>query len=88
MPKQKLHYCLTCGRIVSLFPGTVEWHFGDFEQRSEEDYGPAQCYGPFTNSTPPQLPDNWNEILTDPSAEELEVMDENAGLLLFDLGVM
>lgn len=86
MIKNKTSYCLTCGRIVSLFPGNIEWHFGDVP--NEEDFGAAQCYGPFTNSIPPQLPENWNEVLTDPSNEELELMDENAKSLLFDLGVM
>ena len=61
---------------------TEYWHmtyneYGDF----------GGCTGPFYTSDPPELPDNWY-VLPEPDAEELEVMDQNAELLLFDLGLM
>ena len=54
--------------------------------------GEDLCDGPFYNSAPPEkLPDEMQYQLEDeyePDAEELEVMDQNAELLLFDLGLM
>lgn len=34
---------------------------------------------------PPAIPDNWVDLVTEPSLEELEIMDMNAQLLLGDL---
>lgn len=85
MPRLKFHYCLTCDRIVHLFPGTVERHFGDMEQRSEKNYVPAQCYGPFTTSTPPELPLDWEFFVLEPSGSELEEINRNALDLVIDL---
>lgn len=80
MPKQKFHYCLTCDRIVYAWKD--QWHFTGGVWNENE---PEQCYGPFTTSTPPELPLNWNEFVTEPSDEELEEMDRNGLDLMFDL---
>lgn len=45
------------------------------------------CQGQFYTSAPPELPENWY-VLPEPDADEQEIMDQNAELLLFDLGSM
>ena len=47
------------------------------------DYVPEECL--FTMSEPPELPDNWIEMVTEPSAEEMQKMELNADELLMDL---
>lgn len=37
-----------------------------------------------TTSAPPELPDNWEKFVPDPSVEELKRMDLNAEELLID----
>lgn len=39
----------------------------------------------WVHSAPPELPENWIELVTEPDAEELSVMDENAEQLLLEL---
>lgn len=77
-----LLYCITCERIVP--------NWGD-ENRpvhtnvalSFDDADLMNCYGPFAYSTPPNdLPENWHELVQEPSPEELAEMDANAEALL------
>lgn len=75
-------YCITCERIVPDWgPEKISYHM------NLDDNGDLlECYGPFAYSTPPNdLPENWNEMVQEPSPEELAEMDTNAGLLLADL---
>lgn len=39
----------------------------------------------WVHSAPPELPKYWELMVQEPSAEELEVMDENAEQLLMEL---
>lgn len=74
-------YCLTCGRIclVAQDENLQEFHFSF---PTNEEF--VNCHGPFTNSTPPQAPVNWIDTVSEPSEDELVVMDENALSLLAD----
>jgi hypothetical protein len=77
-------YCLTHGRIclTMIDVDQQEAHYGDTWAEDGQ-----MCYGPFTNSTPPELVSNWETTLTEPAPAELEVMNRNALSLLYDLQV-
>lgn len=78
-------WCITCERIVPNWarPEEVPYHINAVSTPDDVDL--MNCYGPFTYSTPPDYPDNWNEIVQEPDDEELALMNEEAELLLADL---
>ena len=72
-------WCADCEEMEIVLDGCHIIHneFGDV-------YG---CTGPFYTSAPEELQEDWY-VLPEPDAEELEMMNQNAELLLFDLVLM
>ena len=76
-------WCAKCDHEVSAeFVEKTGYHFTYMSLKNWD-----VCNGPFYTSAPPELPDNWY-VLPEPDADEQEIMDQNAELLLFDLGLM
>lgn len=81
MRNYDLRYCLSCERICVVLDTNITWHFADVKDGDE----PVECYGPFTTSTPPEIPENWVDFVVEPSEDELIEMDMNAEVLLAEL---
>ena len=75
-----ISYCLKHGNYQIVYTDSDRVFHLDWENEN-------LCEGPFYNSAPPELPDNWY-VLPEPDADEQEIMDQNAESLLFDLGLM
>lgn len=75
-------FCIKHQKFVNTSP---ELGFGDGHIAAlfAPDWG--WCEGPFATSEPPILPKNWIDLVTEPSAEELEQMDANAEELLLEV---
>lgn len=82
----KLMYCITCEKEV-LVEEPIQGHsvveFVPDKGRQEIFW----CEGEFTESAPVEVPD-WEIGLVEPTDDELNEMNLNAGLLLQDLGVL
>lgn len=83
----EVRYCIECERIAAVVTKDGETlHMPLFTDLGKLNvFSDAYCYGPFTYSTPPDYPANWNEIVQEPDDEELALMNEEAELLLADL---
>ena len=75
----KVLWCVTCNSLENTVKDIegVQYHWTEFDRI---------CHGPFASCPPPELLEDWNYYLTDPSPEEFEIMDESASELL--LGVL
>lgn len=88
MDKNNLLWCIECERIVPNWATPLEVPYHVNVALTFDDVDLMNCYGPFTFSTPPAYPENWNEIVEEPDAEELSLIDANADLLLADLEII
>lgn len=75
-------YCLRCDKEV-LAEEPVEGH-SEFVYMGNGFGDVIWCAGPFSESEPPELEEDWNCNLQDPSPAELEEMNANAEELLLD----
>lgn len=75
-------YCLNCEEMV-LTDGFGHSFFieGTFPPEIE------WCNGNFVDCAPPELEEDWQYNLQDPSPAELEEMNANAEELMIDLGI-
>ena len=71
----KFKYCIDCGKKVLTFKTfTGEAHWNPLFK---------MCRGLFVFSAPPEDRPDWD--LDEPSPAELEIMNRNAEILMFDL---
>jgi hypothetical protein len=83
--KPNYMWCIDCERIVPNWATPMGTPYHVNFTSIEDDVDLMNCYGPFAYSTPPAIPENWHEMVVEPSPEELAEMDKNAELLLADL---
>jgi hypothetical protein len=73
----KFRYCIPCEKMEIVFRSPKnEIHIKDW-------FG--VCHGPFATIRPPELPANWIDTVSEPSAYELALMNMNGRILLNDL---
>ena len=74
-------YCIECEMGAdNEFVLEYGHHFTDMRWDDWE-----VCFGPFTYSAPPELEENWQDNLIEPSDEEWTKINLNANELLMDL---
>lgn len=78
-------YCITHEHEVIIGPAGHHVVFGQHECGCTDVGNTTDCYGPFTQNAPEELPEDWQDFMTEPSAEELEQMDINAEEILLNL---
>jgi hypothetical protein len=66
-------YCIECEKMVDAFELSVlSLHY------REDKNNRWSCFGEFTYSAPPELPEDWKLSLEEPDADELEMMEKAA----------
>lgn len=79
MPIVNVKYCLHCGEAVPVYK---EWN-KDVHYTREGDFV-ASCLGPFAETNPPALEENWQDHLLTPSSDEFVIFCEAATQLQND----
>lgn len=82
MEQPLFRYCIECQRICIVLDEKNPYHFNAVTSSNDVDL--MNCYGPFTYSTPPVVPENWSEFVQEPDPEELALIDANAEFWLQD----
>lgn len=77
-----MKYCISCEKECStlMLPDGDEVHPLEFYKD-----GFIPCYGMFTNSIPPELPEDWELLAVEPEQEFMVIGDANAEILLLEM---
>lgn len=77
----KVCYCIPCEDYFWI------WSDDKFGHLHIKKGGKICFDGLYTTSAPPELPEHWEELVTEPTTDELAQMDLNAQEILLDFGL-
>jgi len=83
----KIMWCSNCEKEALVYNADNTHFIWNCSKDGLTTFGYELCAGPFFMSEPPELEEDWQDELVEPSVEELQEMDAGAELLLWDLGL-
>lgn len=87
MDNEKILWCIPCEKSIVLMP-FIDKNVHSIYSRTSENIELDWCDGPFASCPPPEQPEDWELLVTEPDENFLVASDQSANELMIELGVL